>query len=87
MSRIKSYCQQLIDTIKDEVNVKQVIFRVGDVEGEDWRLASLWFTGDILKDMQLVREIVSVGLKQRAEAKIKVRQPLQSIILFKEPNE
>lgn len=80
----KDYCQQLIDIIKNECNVKQVIFRVDDVESEDWQYATLWFTGDILNDMEVVRGIVKDGLKQRAEAKIKLRQPLQSIRLLKE---
>jgi hypothetical protein len=51
----------------------------------DWRLASMFFTGDVLKDMAEVREIVKVGLKQRADAKIKVRQPLDSITIVAHP--
>ena len=80
---LKDYCEQLIEQIRDEVNVKEVIFQVGNQAGTDWRLATLWFTGDILHDMDMVRESVKEGLKQRADAKIKVRQPLQSITMFK----
>lgn len=50
---------------------------------DGWQLASLWFTGDVLEDMKVIREAVKQGLKQRAETKIKVRQPLQSITLRK----
>lgn len=38
----------------------------------------------VLQDMQLVREAITVGLAQRAEAGIKVRQPLQSVSVYDE---
>lgn len=46
-----------------------------------WPYWSLVFSGDILEDMEIVRGCVAEGLKQRAEAGIKVRQPLQSITI------
>lgn len=44
-------------------------------------MGALIFTGDVIKDMAKVRECVKEGLKQRSEAKIKVRQPLQSVTI------
>lgn len=40
----------------------------------------------ILSEMKTIREIINVGLAQRAEAAIKVRQPLASISVSGEPN-
>lgn len=40
-----------------------------------------YFMGNILADMQKVRDLVSIGLNQRAKAGVKVRQPLQSLTL------
>lgn len=36
---------------------------------------------DVIVEMQLVREVVTLGLEARAKAKIKVRQPLNSLII------
>lgn len=36
----------------------------------------------VLSDMQLIREAITVGLAQRAEAGIKVRQPLRSVNVY-----
>jgi len=46
-----------------------------------WPYWSLIFTENIIEDMQKVRGYVNEGLKQRADAKIKVRQPLQSLTI------
>lgn len=51
-------------------------------KGDEWQMATLIFTGDVVKDMEFVRDTVNVGLRQRADSKIKVRQPLQRITLF-----
>lgn len=40
---------------------------------------------DVLKTMQAVREAIEKGLSMRAEAKIKVRQPLQAFTVAGEP--
>ncbi|MFA5158223.1 MAG: isoleucine--tRNA ligase [Patescibacteria group bacterium] len=40
---------------------------------------NLFIDEDIVNDMDLVRKIVELGLSKRAEAKIKVRQPLMSL--------
>ena len=92
--KLQTYIEQLLEQIADEVNVKQVVLERDDVYAiykfdtlkrkgsmEDWVFASLLFDGDIIRDMEKVREIIAVGLKQRAEHKIKVRQPLLKITI------
>lgn len=91
---LKNYIEQLLESVADECNVKEVILKhpfattiysFDTVSSEsiglddEWMLWSLIFTGNIREDMQKVRDIVKEGLKQRHNAKIKVRQPLQSI--------
>jgi hypothetical protein len=63
------YEEQLRNLIKDEVNVLEV-------------RGVLPLTGNIIRDMKLVRYICKDGLRQRIEAHIKVRQPLSSITLL-----
>jgi isoleucyl-tRNA synthetase len=46
----------------------------------DWPLSGQT-NGTILKEMAEVREIITEGLAQRAEAGIKVRQPLQEVVV------
>lgn len=41
----------------------------------------LLFSGSVLDDMEYVRQVIKDGLRQRSEAGIKVRQPLQSVTI------
>lgn len=41
-----------------------------------------FLTGDVRRDMQKVRAIVSEGLRQRGKAGVKVRQPLQAVTII-----
>lgn len=90
---LKNYLEQLLEQVADEVNVKQVIldhpsatsvYQFDTMQSksigldDEWTLYSLVFTGKEIEDMKKVKEWVKMGLKQRADAKIKVRQPLQS---------
>jgi NADPH-dependent 7-cyano-7-deazaguanine reductase QueF-like protein len=91
--KFKHYAESLLENIADELNVKEIhintkygvgVYKYDTIKQkgvgiDDYALASEIFTGDILKDMDYVRQAVTNGLKQRSEAKIKVRQPLQSI--------
>lgn len=53
----------------------------------DWPKArALGEEVQLLTDMHQAREYITVGLSQRAEAKIKVRQPLASVIVPKLPD-
>jgi len=79
----QSYSEQMFTNITEELNIKQVILEKNGLLATDYcdneeAMCSLLFTGNILKDMDTVRSIVKSGLSQRAEAKIKIRQPLQS---------
>lgn len=93
---LKNYIEQLLENIADEINVKQVILKheyatsiysfdtvhsKSDGLDDEWMLYTLIFTGNIVEDMKKIREFVNSGLKERAEARIKVRQPLQSITI------
>ena len=94
---IKNYLEQMLLNIADELNVKEVILEkdnvyatylydtisgesIGFKSGEEI-MASLLFSGDVLSDMEIVRDIVSNGLNLRAQTKVKVRQPLRSITI------
>jgi hypothetical protein len=91
----QKYICQLLEQIAGELNVKEIILERDDVYGvyhydtlqnktvsfDDYLIASLLFTGNILQDMETVREITSQGLKQRQKANIPVRQPLQRFTL------
>lgn len=94
LSKLKDYIEQLLENIADECNVKEVILKHQSVTsmysfdtlkgksiGLDgrWPLWSIFFSGDIRKDMEKVWEIINSCLRQRNIAKIKVRQPLKSI--------
>lgn len=93
---LKKYIEDLLELIAEEVNIKEIrlvhdyataVYRFDTVHGEsaglddEWPLFSMIFSGDISDDMKRVREYCQEGLRQRSEAKIKVRQPLQSITL------
>lgn len=96
MESLKKYIGDLLELIAEEVNIKEIrleheyatsVYRFDTVKGEstglddEWPLYALIFSGDIHDDMNTVKEFCRIGLKQRSEAKIKVRQPLQSITL------
>lgn len=91
---IRNYIEDLLCIVASECNVKQIIGTVGGIEtvfnfdtlhnkkigiDEQYNLFSLIFSGNVIEDMKTVEELCSSGLKQRNRAKIKVRQPLQSI--------
>jgi isoleucyl-tRNA synthetase len=50
----------------------------------DWPVAST-INGEALDQMKLVRSVIADGLKQRADAKVKVRQPLASVAIAGAP--
>lgn len=94
MINVNDYCKQLLEQIACELNVKEVRLKVAEhtftfhydtikrtVPDQNLGWASLIFSGDVLEDMKTVREVVAKGLKQRSDAGIKVRQPLQSITI------
>lgn len=56
---------------------------VKSVHLSDWPKAAQLFSGEALRDMVLAREYINEGLSQRAAAKIKVRQPLQKLVVPK----
>lgn len=41
-----------------------------------------FFSGDVVRDMEKVRRATTTGLRQRSNAKIKVRQPLRSMTIM-----
>lgn len=55
----------------------------GSVHLSDWPLVA-GIDAQILESMALAREVINEGLSQRATAKIKVRQPLQSVTIPQE---
>jgi hypothetical protein len=97
INKEKDYCEQLLLNVADELNVKRVEIEKDNVfatyhydtltgqgkgfEGNEWTMAALLFSGNILDDMQKVRDIVANGLRQRSEARIKVRQPLSRVTI------
>jgi len=94
---IKKYAEEMLLNVADELNVKEVILKkdgvyatyrydtltgksIGFSNGEE-AMVALLFTGNVIEDMRRVRQIIKDGLNERAQAKIKVRQPLQSITI------
>lgn len=93
---LKNYIEQLLENVADECNVKHIILEHKFARStysydtmynksigldEEWPLFSLIFSGNISEDMKKVMDLVSEGLKQRAVAKIKVRQPLNDLTI------
>ena len=98
--KFKYYCDQLLQNVADELNVKEVRLNIASKPKIDvvlkWDTLELksngfevqvdgkvkeapdtlnialvnMFTGNILEDMEKVRDIVNKGLNQRSEGKI-----------------
>lgn len=98
--KLKNYILGLLELITAELNVKQVIIKSGDLVSvfdyntlenkvigidENWKLYSRIFSGNILKDMEVVRQKCKEGHTQRQKVGINVRQPLQRIVLILPP--
>lgn len=93
MEKVETYISQMLELVAAELNVKQVILKNGKhscvynydtlhgktISLENMETGAPYFTGDVITDMQKVRDLCSMGLKQRSSAGIPVRQPLQSI--------
>ena len=95
-NQLKDYISGLVESIASELNVKEVrlvkdtdtlatcyfdTWHNKTIKMDNPECFSLVFIGDILKDMDVVREYVNKGLKLRQDAGIKVRQPLQSFTI------
>ena len=74
--------------IKDMMNGDTYDFAYDTITGEAKgftsdeeaiKASACLFSGNIMDDMQFVRDVVSKGLSLRSEAGVKVRQPLNSI--------
>lgn len=94
--KLKNYIMGLLELITAELNIKQVIIKSGELVSifdydtlknktigidENWKLYSMIFSGNILEDMEIVRQKCKEGHTERQKAGINVRQPLQSITL------
>ncbi len=93
----QNYVEDMLLNVADELNVKEIIIEKRDVyanyrydtttgngigfDNDEWMMASLLFTGDVMRDMETVRDLVRRGPSERSAASIKVRQPLQSITI------